>query len=549
MNELVALTVGRVFVGQAPSDGTEPVRRMDLLTLLESLGLPAHAHAAGEVTGLAAAVRAATEAWLVAGGGVEFVAGDGTRTLVVRVAPEGPLAVTEAGLAVQLGAGAQQAAPGDHSHDQLHDPLSVAATTTVELQLSGQQLTGAVRLAPGGGLVVGEAGLALDFGDAHGQAARGDHEHGPAAEVLEGGDTPTAAVNIEAGVVRASVRLDAAPASGIPIAAGEDGLSVPAGTGAEQAARGNHSHSLATEEAPGFLAAADYSLLRQLSALGLGSVPATEFVVGWSAGVQPEAEGLLPGWRQWGAAIQATVVRAQALAMGAPEPTVLELLWAGVATGITLTLPAGAMGVSVEASVTLSELVVPPGARLAWRVVSHSATSGLRHTALDVALHYRMSPHPGWRINLGGPALYPYLAHQLLAAGSNLITAEAIDRSGVAEAAPEAIYQTARARTDGGVFTLVLTGLAPEHEYTLRLHWADLGTGGAAGVCVMAVSATGATVATIASLDVFAVAPGTFRACVRELTLRPDAAGEILLSLAPHGATQNVFLSAVEVLP
>jgi hypothetical protein len=55
---------------------------------------------------------------------------------------------TATGIHHTLGTGENNAAAGDHTHAQLHDAVTVADTTTIDMSLTGQQVSGAV--LPGG---------------------------------------------------------------------------------------------------------------------------------------------------------------------------------------------------------------------------------------------------------------------------------------------------------------------------------------------------------------------------------------------------------------
>lgn len=58
-----------------------------------------------------------------------------------------------------------------------HAPATVADSATLDLTITGQQISGAVRLLDGGGLLADAGGLTVVYGTAEGTAARGDHSH------------------------------------------------------------------------------------------------------------------------------------------------------------------------------------------------------------------------------------------------------------------------------------------------------------------------------------------------------------------------------------
>src|SRR5829696_10369560 len=73
-------------------------------------------------------------------------------------------------------------------------------------------------------------------------------------------------------------------------------------------------------------------------------------------------------------------------------------------------------------------------------------------------------------MNLGGGAAGTFAADTTSAGGSTYATTAPIDTSGVAQPAPQAVYQTARV----GDFTITIAGLSPGAAYVVRLHFAEL---------------------------------------------------------------------------
>lgn len=72
------------------------------------------------------------------------------------------LEITVNGVQCKLGSGHHQAARGDHTHDDLHKPLSVTDGASLNLTINpGQRLTGEVVLAASSGLLI-ESGLKVD---------------------------------------------------------------------------------------------------------------------------------------------------------------------------------------------------------------------------------------------------------------------------------------------------------------------------------------------------------------------------------------------------
>lgn len=540
------ISAPRLYLDAAPLSGTEPVRRADLAGLMAE-EMPSHEHAAAEVQGLAAAVVEASSAWLVPGAGVGFADASGTRTLRVVPVPGGGLSSGDSGIAADFGLGADQCARGNHSHDQLHDPVSVSGTQTMALALNGQVLSGLVRLAPGGGLASDASGIAVDFGSGSGQAARGDHSH---PELVHSpvtvGNTATLSLHLSGQLISGTMRLDAAPSGGVPLAVSSAGVYCPTGTASNTAATGNHSHSSASGSAAGFLSPADFLLLRRLDALDLQPQMRPEMVASWKQAVMPSTGEAIRGSRLWRGAIEPLLIQAEGVAGTSSEATQMALWVEGVDSGQAVQLPVGTGGATVSGAASPSGIVIPPNTRIAWKVASQAASSGNRHSDVELVLHYAMAAHPTWRINFGGAAVYPYIGDRLATGGSTSSTASAVSRSGLTSPAPSEVYQSYRGRTDGGTITISLGGFGAGQSSVVRLHWADIGIGAGAGACVMDVSAQGESV--LDGVDVFTLAAGTMNGLILEFEVVADLAGEVEIVIAPHFGTSKVFISGLEAI-
>lgn len=200
---------------------------------------------------------------------VDWLAQSGVFTANVNVSPNGALRLDGNGLAVNLGpvladnGSADQAAPGNHTHSLLHNPLTLGHSSTLTLTLNGQQLSTEVLLAALGGLTATASGVAVNFGTGHNQVARGDILAGALGEPLTVVSTATLALALSAGnVLSGVVRCDPAPPAGTaPLSVGANGLYLQLGTTATTSAAGNHSHNVATEDSNGFMSATDKAKL------------------------------------------------------------------------------------------------------------------------------------------------------------------------------------------------------------------------------------------------------------------------------------------------
>jgi hypothetical protein len=149
------------------------------------------------------------------------------------------------------------------STGDFHDALTIGAgNKSLALSLSGQILTGEVKLAAASGLLIPADGLKVEFGTGVNQVARGNHTHSnDHAAVTLDTQTNSLTLVLTGQAIKGDVRLKAN--GGILVDA--NGLYLSLGTGATQAAAGNHTHSAATDVADGFMSAADKAKLDGLT--------------------------------------------------------------------------------------------------------------------------------------------------------------------------------------------------------------------------------------------------------------------------------------------
>lgn len=220
-----------------------------------------HTHFLSDIVDFAAQLPGAMAGVLTNSNTVQWTLAGGDITAAVIVKAGGGLLEDGSGLYCDFGSGINQVARGNHSHAQLHNPVTVNPSQTITVTLVDQTLGLEVTLAPSAGLkVIPTSGVGVDFGPGHNQVMRGDYvapnDHVPVTVV----NTNTLALSINgAGQVLSGVPiLDPSPPGGnARLAAGPNGLMVPLGTTAGTAAEGNHVHVAATEATDGFLSAAD----------------------------------------------------------------------------------------------------------------------------------------------------------------------------------------------------------------------------------------------------------------------------------------------------
>jgi hypothetical protein len=151
----------------------------------------------------------------------------------------------------------------------------------------------------------------------------------------------------------------------------------------------------------------------------------------------------------------------------------------------------------------------------------------------------------GLSIDSGGPAVGNFVADTDFAGGHVDTFTNSVDVSGVANPAPQAVYQSKRTGDLGGQgFTYTVPNLTAGHPYTVRLHFVE--SAFTAGQRMFNVTANGQTL--LRNFDIFATAGAMFKANVQQFQVAPDATGTIALQFSP-GAVGVPLSSAVEVIP
>jgi hypothetical protein len=143
------------------------------------------------------------------------------------------------------------------------------------------------------------------------------------------------------------------------------------------------------------------------------------------------------------------------------------------------------------------------------------------------------------QINSGGSTVGGFVADRSFSGGQTYSNANAITTTGVADAAPAAVYQSERY----GDFTYSMVGLAPSTAYTVRLHFAEIWFT-EANRRVFDVAINGTQV--LNDLDIFTTAGGANRALVREFNASSDASGQIRVTYA--SVTDYAKSSGIEIL-
>lgn len=319
-----------------------------------------HQHVAADIADLGAALAALLPA-NISGSDSIAVTGAGPVTLSARLIPSGGLLVTAAGLGVDSGVVSMVG----HTHSQLHDPLTLGASSTISGTLSNQQLTLEVRLVPGGGLLATPSGVAVDFAVVGRAGASGT------GTSLTVANTPTLQLSYVGGILSGVVPLDANPPGGTggKLIAGANGLRVVLGTDNQSAAPGDHGHAVATTLVDGFMSSADKAKLDNL-APGSG-IPISASYTRESYLVNGE---YLMGFYEWSGAVSLT--RASFISRAPQSGTVTVAIEVnGSVIAPALVLPSGTVGSWVSGTVALAT-AVPAGGRVRCKITGAPAVLG-----------------------------------------------------------------------------------------------------------------------------------------------------------------------------
>jgi len=148
-------------------------------------------------------------------------------------------------------------------------------------------------------------------------------------------------------------------------------------------------------------------------------------------------------------------------------------------------------------------------------------------------------------INSGGPAVSnsaggdaSFVADEYFTGGGAASSTNPVTTTGVANAAPEQVYQTEH----NGAFNYTVPGLAPNAQYTVLLHFAET-YWTAAGQRVFNVAINGTTV--LSNFDIYATA-GANTALVEQFTANANSSGQIVIAYT-DGSSDQPKSSGIEI--
>jgi len=151
-------------------------------------------------------------------------------------------------------------------------------------------------------------------------------------------------------------------------------------------------------------------------------------------------------------------------------------------------------------------------------------------------------PQAYYQVNSGGGKASPFIADAFFSGGTAGSTSATIDRSGVINPAPQAVYQTERWNNNTYTFPNLIAGTS----YKVRLHFAEIYYN-AAGIRVFNVFINGIQV--LANFDIFAATGVMNKATVREFTATANGSGQIIIQYINIPGKDNAKSSGIEILP
>jgi hypothetical protein len=143
-------------------------------------------------------------------------------------------------------------------------------------------------------------------------------------------------------------------------------------------------------------------------------------------------------------------------------------------------------------------------------------------------------------ISAGGPAAAPFVADEDFNGGATAATTTAITTTGVANPAPQSVYQHNRY----GNFTYTIPGLTAGASYTVRLDFAEE-YWTTAGSRTFNVLINGSQVLT--NFDIVATAGGEFKAVAESFTATASSAGAVTIQFV--NVKDNAQVNGIEITP
>lgn len=540
----------RAYGDNAAVDDDEFMRKGEFDAGLSGRARIIHTHSYSQITDFADGVLASLGVILEDSESVHW--NEGTNfSADVRLKAGGYISVDADGLFVLSGTGSGLA-PDNHTHAQLHDPVTFQPSNTIQTTLggTGQQITNEVILADGGGLMDygSGSGIGCDFGTGANQVVRWSDVEG----ALHSPVTLQDSVNVHLEFlgdqkIMASVltKNDLLPGQGGIFAYDSNGLWVVLGSGLNEAAPGNHTHPLADEFSPGLLSPEGFRAITNS-----GSLFNIDQNVLFSRPDVLMTNEFVGGRYRWG---QAMEVRFMDLtASGGLGTATLELEIDG--SGLEyITIPSSVGGDEVVNYKDFS-VILPADHYLRIKGYSGlSANAEENPSRINVTVGVRpLATLDTIRLNAGGGSVPSagWSADGYYSGGPGLnyfATSVTCDTSGVSDPAPQEVYKVIRTTyATGSTIQYDVIGLASGVTYRVRMHFnAALIT--VPGYEIMNIQVSGDTVQQIPGYDV-AASVGANKADMKSLLIKPDSTGKIQVLLTATG-TFGCSIAGLEFIP
>lgn len=517
--------------------------RLGELEILLAAQVPTfHVHSVDEVTGLYDYIQSGVEALVNPSSSVGWV---GLAPYVI-CAPDGGLSLSGDGLKINLGQSGTEAAAGNHTHAQLHAPLTLGTSNSVTLSLTDQALTAEVVAVDNGGVQVTNSGIQVDSG----VVSRIGHTHADLHKPVQVTDTNTIDLTIVNGAsaqqISGDVRVDPTPGTGhAVIEVNAAGISVPLGLTSDVAASGDHTHAEVTTAQAGLMSASDkrkldnYETTMQIeqvvSFFKSDALMEGDYIGGPVAFGSPmEIIGISGSFNagnsvedvQIGIEVNSVLVYAG-----------ISLLSIGDNARWTFALPAfydRTLGSSLGIFVASGQPI---------NIVCNSGVQTLPETApynIQLYLNVRSSLNtvPTYKVNCGGLAVSPFVEDASYTGGSSETESESttIDLTGVTDPAPSSVYHSQRkveSTSYPGPIVYAFTGLAAFYDYAVRLHLCEYDTD-VTHQAYFELRISGAEEdSTHVAVDIESAAGGTMKGLVYDINCKSSLSGTITIELDP----------------
>lgn len=500
-------TFPQVKATSAATHAQHMVRKGEHDTALAGKAAASHTHASTAITDWASAVHATVDAWLTDSWSIGWSGGVAS----VNLKDGGHLSEDAGGVFINVAslAAALPAAANDHV------AATVLSSDTISFSISGQQITGSVILASGGGLEVA-GGLKCNFGTGAGEVAEGNHTHANDHAALTKQNSNSIALTLAGQELTASLKRAAGDANQVQLNESASGVSVPVGTTSSTCAKGDHTHAVATSGSAGFLSAADKVKLDA----AVAGAPDCESM--FQSVPTLSLNDYIGGRVRFSHAIRVKEYIASAPSAVSPAAAVTPE-FAGLNPSTYAVFGDGEQ----LAEHSPSDLVIPPNQWIRLKA------GGAMPAGTEARVVWQRSAHPRWRVNVPGAGVWPFFGTQHIDMTGTLPLGglSAADLTGLVDPAPAAVYQNVLTSVGAAFFTGSFPGHSVGTIYTVRFHFRT--SGGSPGDVVLDLQAVGETTVNATGVDLIALV-GNNHGYIHELQVKPDASGIITAKVIPN---------------